>query len=98
MHLTHGLVEEHKMTREQLGLKAQSGFVEDCQAYILWEKKGKKGQSKIVPVLYGRAIECADSERWPAGWAEDETWLAGAKTTLCGFREDYLGFQVGEMR
>ena len=86
------------MTREQLGLKAQSGSVEDCQAYILWEKKGKKVQSRIMPVLYGRAVECADSEQWAAGRAEDETWLAGAKTTLWGFREDYLGFQVSEMR
>ena len=49
-------------------------------------------------MLYGCAIECADSEQRAAGWAEDETQLAGAKTALCGFREDYLGFQVGEMR
>ena len=61
------------MTREQLGLKAQSGSVEDCQSYILWGKKGKNVQSRIVPVLYGRAIECADSEQWAAGWAEDNT-------------------------
>jgi len=51
-----------------------------------------------MPVLYGRAIECAVSERWAAIWAEDETRLVGAEDALHGFWEDYLGFQVGRVR
>jgi len=88
---------EQKSTREQLELKAQSGSIEDWKTYILWEKKGKKVQSRLMPVLYERAIECAASERWAAICAEDETRLAGAEAALRGFWEDYLGFQVGEV-
>jgi len=89
---------EQKITREQLELKAHSGSIEDWKAYILWEKKGKKVQSRLMPVLYECAIECAASERWAAICAEDETRLAGAEAALRGFWEDYLGFQVGEVR
>ena len=89
---------EKKITREQLELKAQSGSIEDWKAYILWEKKGKKVQSRLMPVLYERAIECAASERWAAICAEDETRFSGAEAALRGFWEDYLGFQVGELR
>ena len=88
---------EQKISREQLELKAQSGSVEDWKAYILWEKKGKKVQSRLMPILYERAIECAASERWDAIWADDEARLAAAEAALRGFWEDYLGFQVGEM-
>jgi len=88
---------EQKITREQLELKAQSGSIEDWKAYILWEKKGKKVQSRLMPILYERAIECAARERWAAIWAEDEARLAAAETALRGFWEDYLGFQVGEL-
>ena len=74
-------------TCEQLELKAQSGSIEDWGAYILWEKKGKKVQSRLMPVLYARAIECAASERWATIWVEVETWLAGAEAeaALRGF-------------
>ena len=65
--LTHALVERTKEDSRAARTEAQSGCVEDCQAYILWEKKGKKVQSRIVPVVYGRAIECADSEQWDTG-------------------------------
>jgi len=51
-----------------------------------------------MPVLYERAIECAASERWAAIWAEDETQLAGAEAAFREFWEDFLGFQVGEVR
>lgn len=91
------LWKEQKITRERLRLEAQSGSVEDCQAYVLWEKKGKMVQSRAMPVLYEHAIESADSEQWAAIQAADETQLAGAETALRGFWEDYLGFQVGEM-
>ena len=87
---------EQKITREQLELKAQSGSVEDWKAYILWEKKGKKVQSRLLPVLYERAIERAASERWAAIWEEDETRLAGAEAALRGFWDDYFSFQVSE--
>ena len=89
---------EQKITREQLELKAQSGSIEDWKAYILWEKKGKKVQSRLMPVLYERAIECAASEQWMAILAEDEAQAAAAEAALRGFWEDYLGFQVGEVR
>jgi hypothetical protein len=49
---------------ERLELKAQSDSIEDWKAYILWEKKGKKVHSRVVPVLYERAIARAASERW----------------------------------
>jgi len=89
---------EQRTTREQLELKAQGGSIEDWTAYILWEKKGKKVQTRLVPVLYERAIECAASERWAAIWTENETRLAAAEAALRGFWEDYLGFQVGKVR
>ena len=79
------LWKEQKITREQLRLEAQSGSVEDFQAYILWEKKGKMLQSRAMPVLYEHAIESADSKQWAAIWAADETQLAGAETALRGF-------------
>ena len=82
---------EKKITREHLKLKVQGGSVKDGEGYILWEKKGRKVQSRLVPVLYERAIECAASERWAVSWAEDENGYIG-------FWEDYLGFQVGEVR
>ena len=88
---------EQKISREQLELKAQNGSVEDWKAYILWEKKGKKVQSRLMPILYERAIECAASERWDAIWADDEARLAAAEAALRGFWEDYLSFQVGEL-
>lgn len=88
---------EQRITREQLEVKAQSGSIEDWRAYILWEKKGKKVQSRLMPILYERAIECAARERWAAIWAEDETRFAPAETALRGFWEEYLGFQVGEL-
>jgi hypothetical protein len=86
-----------KITREQLELKAQSGSIEDWKAYILWEKKGKKVQSRLMPVLYERAIEFAASEQWAAILAEDEARIAAAKTALREIWEDYLEFQVGMM-
>jgi len=89
---------EKKITREQLELKAQSGSIEDWKAYILWEKKGRKVQSRLVPVLYERAIECTASERWAAVLAEDEARFAAAEAALREFWEDYLGFQAGEVR
>lgn len=89
---------EQKITREQLELKAQSGSIEDWKAYILWEKKGKKVQSRLMPVLYERAIECAASDQWTAILAGDEARTATAEASLRGFWEDYLGFQVGEVR
>jgi hypothetical protein len=49
-------------TREQLELNAQSGSVENWKAYITWEKKGKKVQARLMPVLYERATESAASE------------------------------------
>jgi hypothetical protein len=52
--------------RERLELKAQSGSIEDWKAYILWEKKGKKVQYRVGPVLYEHAIVRAASERWAA--------------------------------
>ena len=64
---------EKNITREHLKLKVQGGSVKDGKVYILWEKKGRKVQSGLVPVLYERAIECAASERWAVSWAEDET-------------------------
>ena len=86
-------MERKKITREHLKLKVQGGSVKDglAKAYILWEKKGKKVQSRLVPVLYERAIECAASERWAVSLAEDENGYID-------FWEDYLGFQVGEVR
>jgi len=54
---------DQRNTREQLELKVQSGFIEDWNAYIMWEKKGKKVYSGLVPVLYERAIECAANEQ-----------------------------------
>lgn len=88
---------EKKTTREQLELKAQRGSIEDWKAYILWEKKGKKVQSRLMPVLYERAIERAASERWAAIWGEDEARFVATEAALRGFWEDYLGFQVGEV-
>jgi hypothetical protein len=86
---------EQKITREQLELKAQRGSIEEWKTYILWEKKGKKAQSRLVPVLYERAIECAASERWGSVWEKEEARFAAAEAALRGFWEDYLGFQVG---
>jgi len=86
---------EQKITRDQLELKAQSGSIDDWKAYILWEKKGKKVQSRLLPVLHERAIEYAASERWAAILADDEARFAVAEAALRGFWEDYLGFQVG---
>ena len=91
-------MERPKHTREQLELKAQRGSIEDWKAYILWEKKGKKIQSRLLPVLYERAIECAASERWAAVLNEEEARFAAAEASLRGFWEDYLGFQVGGVR
>jgi len=67
-------------------------------AYILWERKGKKGRSRFMPVLYERAIECTATERWAAIRAEDETQLPGAEATFRGFWEDFLDSLVGEVR
>lgn len=89
---------DQNITREQLELKAQRGSIEDWKAYILWEKKGKKVQSRLLPVLYERAIECAASERWAAVLNEEEARFAAAEASLRGFWEDYLGFQVGGVR
>ena len=87
---------DQNITREQLELKAQR---EDWKAYILWEKKGKKVQSRLLPVLYECAIECAASERWAAVLnEEEEARFAAAEASLRRFWEDYLGFQVGEVR
>jgi len=49
-------------------------------------------------VLYERATERTASARWATIWAEDETRLAGAEATFRGFCENFLGFQVGEVR
>jgi len=54
---------ERTNAREQLELKAQRGSIEDWNAYILWEKKGKEVQSGLMLVLYEYDIECAASER-----------------------------------
>ena len=88
---------EKNITREQLELKAQSGSVEDWRAYILWEKKGKKVQSRIMPILYERAIESTASERWDAIWADDEARLAAAEAALRRLWEDYVDFQVRDL-
>ena len=73
---------EKTITREHLKLKVQGSFVKDGKAYILWEKKGKKVQSRLIPVLYERAIECAASERWAVSWAEDENgYIDSGRTT-----------------
>jgi hypothetical protein len=59
---------EQNITHEQLELKAQSGSIKDWRAQ---EKKGKKAQPRLMPVLYEHSIECAASERCAASWAED---------------------------
>jgi len=89
---------EQRNTREQLELKAQSGSIGDWKAYILWERKGKKARTGLVPVPYERATERTASGRWAAIWAEDETQLAGAEAAFRGFWEDFLDSQVGEVR
>ena len=83
--------------QRSLASSSSSSAVEDWKAYILWEKKGKKVQSRLMPILYECAIKCAASERWDAIWAEDEARWTAAEAALRGFWEDYLGFQVGEL-
>jgi len=43
--------EDQTNSREQLELKAHSGYIEDWKAYIMWEKQGKKVQYGPGPVL-----------------------------------------------
>jgi hypothetical protein len=83
---------EQKITREQLELKAQSGSIKDWEA----ERRRKarrysQGSYLCCMSVLSNALRVNDGPR-----VGQRT--SGAEAAFRGLWEDYLGFQVGEVR